>query len=70
MKLFFYPYIYCPIVHGIDSVHRFIDHLEFGAKDMEFTDVYIKNFGENYCEEQLKRVFSAFGKKSYLVVPI
>ncbi|XP_010865977.1 embryonic polyadenylate-binding protein isoform X2 [Esox lucius] len=35
---------------------------EFGAKAMKFTNVYIKNFGEDYCDEKLKDVFSAFGR--------
>ena len=66
------------MVHGIDSVHRFVGHfksrkereVEFGTKAMEFTDVYIKNFGKAYSDEKLKGDFSAFGKKSYFVVPI
>uniref|UniRef100_A0A667Y2M3 Polyadenylate-binding protein n=1 Tax=Myripristis murdjan TaxID=586833 RepID=A0A667Y2M3_9TELE len=36
--------------------------MEFGAKAMKFTNVYIKNFGEDYTDENLKEVFSAFGK--------
>ncbi|XP_060930030.1 polyadenylate-binding protein 1-like isoform X1 [Limanda limanda] len=36
--------------------------VEFGTKAMKFTNVYIKNFGEDYCEEKLKGVFSAFGR--------
>ncbi|XP_034552496.1 LOW QUALITY PROTEIN: embryonic polyadenylate-binding protein-like [Notolabrus celidotus] len=36
--------------------------LEFGSKAMKFTNVYIKNFGEDYSDEKLKEVFSAFGK--------
>ncbi|KAM4610101.1 polyadenylate-binding protein 1-like [Polymixia lowei] len=35
---------------------------EFGAKAMKFTNVYIKNFGEDYTDENLKEVFSKFGK--------
>ncbi|KAJ8016122.1 hypothetical protein DPEC_G00003890 [Dallia pectoralis] len=35
---------------------------EFGAKAMKFTNVYIKNFGEDYSDEKLNDVFSAFGK--------
>lgn len=31
---------------------------------MKFTNVYIKNFGEDYSDDKLKEVFSAFGKKS------
>ncbi|XP_074537976.1 polyadenylate-binding protein 1-like isoform X2 [Halichoeres trimaculatus] len=36
--------------------------LEFGTKAMKFTNVYVKNFGEDYSDEKLKEVFSAFGK--------
>ncbi|KAL1021551.1 hypothetical protein UPYG_G00014700 [Umbra pygmaea] len=35
---------------------------EFGAKAMKFTNVYIKNFGEDYSDEKLKNVFSEFGR--------
>uniref|UniRef100_A0A3Q2Z7F0 Polyadenylate-binding protein n=1 Tax=Hippocampus comes TaxID=109280 RepID=A0A3Q2Z7F0_HIPCM len=35
---------------------------EFGTKAMKFTNVYIKNFGEDYTDDNLKDVFSAFGK--------
>ena len=34
---------------------------EFGAKAMKFTNVYIKNFGEEYTDEKLKELFSKFG---------
>ncbi|XP_016108028.1 polyadenylate-binding protein 1-like isoform X1 [Sinocyclocheilus grahami] len=33
-----------------------------GAKAMEFTNVYIKNFGEDIDSEKLKGIFSEFGK--------
>uniref|UniRef100_A0A673A2Q1 Polyadenylate-binding protein n=1 Tax=Sphaeramia orbicularis TaxID=375764 RepID=A0A673A2Q1_9TELE len=36
--------------------------MEFGTKAVKFTNVYIKNFGEDYNDEKLKQVFSAFGK--------
>ncbi|XP_040187713.1 embryonic polyadenylate-binding protein-like isoform X4 [Rana temporaria] len=35
--------------------------LEYGTKVMEFTNVYIKNFGEDMTDERLKEIFSAFG---------
>ncbi|KTG33147.1 hypothetical protein cypCar_00033651 [Cyprinus carpio] len=35
---------------------------ELGAKAMEFTNVYIKNFGEDIDREKLKSIFSEFGK--------
>ncbi|XP_071374569.1 polyadenylate-binding protein 1-like isoform X2 [Centroberyx affinis] len=36
--------------------------MEFGAKAMRFTNVYIKNFGEDYTDEKLKEIFSTFGR--------
>ncbi|XP_040009949.1 embryonic polyadenylate-binding protein-like isoform X3 [Xiphias gladius] len=36
--------------------------VEFGTKAMKFTNVYIKNFGEDYSDEKLKEVFSTFGR--------
>lgn len=53
------------------SVRSFVGHfksrkereVEFGTKAMKFTNVYIKNFGEDYTDDKLKEVFSAFGKK-------
>ncbi|XP_029011194.1 embryonic polyadenylate-binding protein-like isoform X2 [Betta splendens] len=52
------------------SKNRFVGHfksrkereVEFGTKAMKFTNVYIKNFGDDYTDEKLKDVFSAFGK--------
>ncbi|KAA0713754.1 Embryonic polyadenylate-binding protein B [Triplophysa tibetana] len=35
---------------------------EMGAKAMEFTNVYIKNFGEDVDTVKLKSIFSEFGK--------
>uniref|UniRef100_A0AAY4CX75 Polyadenylate-binding protein n=1 Tax=Denticeps clupeoides TaxID=299321 RepID=A0AAY4CX75_9TELE len=34
---------------------------ELGAKAMEFTNVYIKNFGDDFDDEKLKSLFSDFG---------
>ncbi|XP_049436200.1 embryonic polyadenylate-binding protein A-like isoform X2 [Epinephelus fuscoguttatus] len=36
--------------------------VEFGTKALKFTNVYIKNFGEDYTDEKLKELFSAFGR--------
>lgn len=33
-----------------------------GSKALKFTNVYIKNFGEDYTDEKLKEVFAAFGE--------
>ncbi|NXT83753.1 EPAB protein, partial [Zapornia atra] len=35
---------------------------EFGARAMEFTNVYIKNFGDDMDDERLRGIFSKFGK--------
>ncbi|XP_068006494.1 embryonic polyadenylate-binding protein-like isoform X1 [Melanerpes formicivorus] len=35
---------------------------EFGARAMEFTNVYIKNFGDDMDDERLRAIFSRFGK--------
>nr|XP_020644870.1 polyadenylate-binding protein 1-like isoform X1 [Pogona vitticeps]XP_020644871.1 polyadenylate-binding protein 1-like isoform X1 [Pogona vitticeps] len=34
---------------------------EYGAKALEFTNVYIKNFGDDMNDERLKEIFSKFG---------
>jgi len=42
---------------------------EMGEKVKKFTNVYVKNFGENQPEEKLEEVFSKFGKiTSYKLV--
>lgn len=54
----------------LNHIYRFVGHfksrkereVEFGSKAMKFTNVYIKNFGEDFTDEKLKEVFSAFGK--------
>lgn len=35
---------------------------------MKFTNVYIKNFGDDFTDENLKEVFSAFGKEIHILV--
>jgi polyadenylate-binding protein len=35
---------------------------EFGDKVKRFTNVYVKNFGEDYNEEKLKELFEPYGK--------
>jgi len=35
---------------------------ELGARAKEFTNVYVKNFGEDMDEEKLRDVFSKFGQ--------
>merc|ERR1719486_1810186 len=39
---------------------------ELGEKAKKFTNVYIKNFGEDLGDEKLKEVFSKFGKTLYV----
>ncbi|KAK7884897.1 hypothetical protein WMY93_028020 [Mugilogobius chulae] len=36
--------------------------MEYGTKSVKFTNVYVKNFGDNLSDEKLKDVFSAYGK--------
>ena len=35
---------------------------ELGEKAKKFTNVYVKNFGEELGDEKLKEIFSKFGK--------
>ncbi|XP_026718049.1 polyadenylate-binding protein 1-like [Athene cunicularia] len=35
---------------------------EFGARALEFTNVYIKNFGDDMDDDRLREIFSKFGK--------
>ncbi|NXK07012.1 EPAB protein, partial [Herpetotheres cachinnans] len=35
---------------------------EFGARAIEFTNVYIKNFGDDMDDDRLREIFSKFGK--------
>jgi polyadenylate-binding protein len=42
---------------------------ELGEKAKKFTNVYIKNFGEDLGEDKLREIFSKYGKiTSYKVV--
>lgn len=49
---------------------RFVGHFksrkereaEFGARAMEFTNVYIKNFGDDMDDDRLREIFSKFGE--------
>lgn len=51
---------------------RFVGHFksrkereaEFGARAMEFTNVYIKNFGDDMDDDRLREIFSKFGEYS------
>lgn len=36
---------------------------ELGAKAKEFTNVYIKNFGDDMDDERLKELFDKYGKR-------
>ena len=36
---------------------------ELGARAREFTNVYIKNFGEDMDDEKLKELFGKYGKR-------
>lgn len=37
---------------------------EMGARAKEFTNVYIKNFGEDMDDDKLKDIFSKFGENT------
>lgn len=39
---------------------------ELGARAREFTNVYIKNFGEDMDDEKLKELFGKYGKVTRL----
>lgn len=60
------------------SIWSFVGHFksrkereaEFGAKAMEFTNVYIKNFGDDFDNEKLRNIFSEFGKKTLTPLPM
>lgn len=49
--------------------HRFVGRFksrkereaELGAQAKDFTNVYIKNFGEDMDDDKLKEIFSKFG---------
>ena len=44
---------------------------ELGEKAKKFTNVYIKNFGDELTDDKLKEMFNKFGKiTSYKVVSI
>lgn len=66
----FYSFLFYSVFDGFDFVCSFVGHfksrkereVEFGTKAMKFTNIYIKNFGEDYTDGKLKEVFSAFGK--------
>lgn len=36
--------------------------MEYGTKSVKFTNVYVKNFGDNFTDDKLKEAFSKFGK--------
>lgn len=50
--------------------HRFVGRFksrkereaEMGARAKEFTNVYIKNFGEDMDDEKLKEIFCKYGE--------
>lgn len=57
-------------MHLSSSTFRFVGRFksrkereaELGAKAKEFTNVYIKNFGDEMEDEQLKEMFEKYGK--------
>ena len=59
-----HPLIYVCVVNRF--VGRFKSRrereAELGARTTEFTNVYIKNFGEDMDDEKLREMFNAYGK--------
>lgn len=53
--------MYCRFVGHFKS--RKEREVEFGTKAVKFTNVYVKNFGDNVTDEKLKEEFSAFGEE-------
>lgn len=58
-------------VHGrVPALRRFVGRFksrkereaELGAKAKEFTNVYIKNFGDDMDDERLKELFDKYGE--------
>jgi len=41
---------------------------ELGARAREFTNVYIKNFGEDMDDEKLREMFNKYGEKTLVLV--
>ncbi len=64
----------CTKVNSLIGICSFVGHFksrkereaELGAKAMEFTNVYIKNFSEDIDSEKLKGIFSEFGKQFHI----
>lgn len=62
--------------HNMIFTNRFVGRFksrkereaELGARAREFTNVYIKNFGEDMDDEKLKELFSKYGKKCHMTV--
>lgn len=58
-------------IYTLISVCSFVGHfksrkereVEVGTKAMKFTNVYIKNFGEDCTDDKLKVLFSPFGEQ-------
>lgn len=70
----FYPFIRTALkelgVAALCPIFRFVGRFksrkereaELGAKAKEFTNVYIKNFGDDMDDERLKEYFDKYGK--------
>lgn len=62
--------LYKSVFRCSSSVFRFVGRFksrkereaELGAKAKEFTNVYIKNFGDEMTDDQLKELFDKYGK--------
>lgn len=57
-------------IAALPFIHRFVGRFksrkereaELGAKAKEFTNVYIKNFGDDMNDDRLKELFDKYGK--------
>lgn len=64
----FFPLYFCYMLFQHRFVGRFKSRkereAELGARAKEFTNVYIKNFGDDIDEEKLRELFSQYGQSS------
>ena len=74
LLLSYHPYLF--VLHNMNHLslslslsHRYVgkfisrkDRLRDFGHEQRFTNVYVKNFGEDYTDDQLVELFSKFGK--------
>lgn len=66
-------FFFCPFFFSCRFVGRFKSRkereAELGARAKEFTNVYIKNFGDDMDDEKLREFFSKYGESNFLTAP-